>query len=316
MAEQVPGAALPAGALEAPQAGPVRDFSHLTPGPPGVLRPVGTSMFVVDGRRPHDVPLDPLRLAILSTGRSGTSWLRLMLSELYTLDMIAGPLLPADVAWPNLPTRCLIQAHWYPPTFSVPLDEIFYRLPGGLVEAYDLRVVTVARHPFDTLVSALRFSALLDPEAQHVPLEANSPSGQAFLREATSQWAERTLAISREWWGLPGVLRVRYEDLVSDTPGELAKLVAAIGEEPDRTVAEVAALHQLQDLKSTYGDGLFWQGQPGLWRKLIPAGAALQIYEANRAAFETMGYVCDPDPDLKASEAEAAWRLLVSPSPK
>src|SRR5258707_11314411 len=54
----------------------------------------------------------PLRLALISTPRSGNTWARALLANLY--DLVEIPVhRPDEIDWENLPKRCVIQLHWY-----------------------------------------------------------------------------------------------------------------------------------------------------------------------------------------------------------
>ena len=72
---------------------------------------------------------------------------------------------------------------------------------------------------------------------------------------------------------------LRYEDLVADPQRALERLVPAIGEPPRRPIAEVVDANAIGRKKPDHEVWHFhyWQGQPGLWRALIPAAEALAI---------------------------------------
>ena len=54
-----------------------------------------------------------LRLAVISSPRSGNTWVREMLAAFYGLKQIPVHF-PDDIPWDNLPRRCIIQIHWNP----------------------------------------------------------------------------------------------------------------------------------------------------------------------------------------------------------
>jgi len=54
----------------------------------------------------------------------------------------------------------------------------------------------------------------------------------------------------------------------------------------------------------------FWQGKPGLWKKLSTAEVARHIASAQPRSFERLGYRCDPDPGLTREQADANWDTL------
>jgi hypothetical protein len=51
-------------------------------------------------------------------------------------------------------------------------------------------------------------------------------------------------------------------------------------------------------------------GQPGLWRRLLPAEIAKVIGEKHRGVLDALGYECNPDPALGVAEAERAWGMI------
>src|SRR6185295_14663912 len=90
--------------------------------------------------------MDTMRIAVVSTPRSGNSWLRRMLAESLQLEENAVHR-PEDVDWPELPERAVLQIHWRP-------DRDFV----SRLEQHAFRPVVIARHPLDTLISILAFS--------------------------------------------------------------------------------------------------------------------------------------------------------------
>lgn len=100
-------------------------------GPPG--RPVTARTDRPDG----------VRVAVISSPRSGNTLLRSLLAQ--TLDLVELPVHhPADLDWDHLPARAVIQLHW-------PRTAHLERLLAGA----GTRVVTLARDPLDVLVSVL-----------------------------------------------------------------------------------------------------------------------------------------------------------------
>src|SRR5476649_184977 len=88
----------------------------------------------------------PLRIAVIGTPRSGNSWLRLLVGSATGLHTFAVHELSASVL-AGLPPECVVQIHWR-------------REPDFLafLAAHGFRVLTVARHPLDVLISILQFA--------------------------------------------------------------------------------------------------------------------------------------------------------------
>ena len=55
--------------------------------------------------------MNPLRLAIVSTPRTGNNWLQHLLSRVYNLPRLSPVNLP-NVRWTELPAECVIILHW------------------------------------------------------------------------------------------------------------------------------------------------------------------------------------------------------------
>jgi hypothetical protein len=256
-----------------------------------------------------------LRLAIVSTPRSGNTWLRHMLSSTFAMHELDRHR-PSDVPWGDLPERCVLQIHW--------LREAPF---ASLLERHSFRVVTLARHPLDMLISLLHWvvrcphpesvwtdnPALGGDRGTEVLLLGASPTSEAFLAWACSPRAVALLSVSLQWWDAPGCIGVRYEDLVRSAPDELQRIAGQLGVEPSRDPAEVAAAHTMDRLRDMQREPSqhYWQGQPGLWRRLLPAAEARRIAAAHAPSFARFGYVFDPDETLSRADAATAWRRLV-----
>jgi hypothetical protein len=177
--------------------------------------------------------------------------------------------------------------------------------------------MTVARHPLDVLVSILHF-------AQHEATErwlegeggddsslagADVTSG-TFRAYAAGYRARALLGVTCEWWSAAGVHRVRYEDLVRGTGTQASRLCAFLGVDPVVRVEDAVAAVGLDRLRPLVTNNHFWQGKPGLWRRLVPPATAKEIAEAQRLAFLDLDYPCDPEADLSAEEAQRNWGQL------
>lgn len=254
----------------------------------------------------EDQPL--LRLAVISTPRSGNTWTRELLGSLYELEQIPVHT-PEEVDWEDLPRRCVIQIHWYP-------NEPFLEL----LERHGIRVVVLARHPFDVLMSWLNYVYYTHQEGYcpgggacpDCSIVGVLPRSQAFLEWTRTDYARGFVFHSPSWWIRPGVLRIRYEDLVADPAGSLARVADEIGERLRRPIAEVVEANAIGRKKP--GNEVwhfhYWQGQPGLWRELIPAAEARSIAASLPQPFEMLGYSCDPNEQLEPIQADQNWTRL------
>ena len=106
-------------------------------------------------------------------------------------------------------------------------------------------------------------------------------------------------------------MNLRYEDLVHAPHKTLARLTRSLGRvSPDvlSGAIEACAIDKLRTAENHSPH--YWQGKPGLWKKLLTAEAARRIASAQPRSFERLGYRCDPDPGLMREQAEANWDTL------
>lgn len=248
-----------------------------------------------------------IRLAIVSTPRTGNNWLQHLLSRAYDLPRLSPVNLP-NVSWDALPTECVMILHWR-------RDPELLRL----LHKHRFRVLTLARHPLDVLISILHFTlremtdGWLQGEAgDERAILGLTPRSSAFLDYACGQRARALLEVSREWWHDPEGLQVRYEDLVADPHVEMRRLCGALGVEPRRPIEEAISASSLNDLRQQFPERKyhFWKGQPGLWRTLLTAAETQRIAAAQADCFVAPVYAAEADPLLTAKEADANWRAM------
>jgi hypothetical protein len=250
----------------------------------------------------------PSRIAVVSTPRAGNTWVRHLLAAAYQLPHLARHSM-ADADWAEFPPEVVLQLHWRrTPEFAARLAE------------HGFRVVTVARHPFDVLISILHF-CIHESESEHWLLGAGGseadvfgamPRSRVFVEYAKGPRAAELLAVTPDWWGQPGVIGVRYEDLVADTEGELRRLESALGPVRCGSITEAVEACSMGKMRQRSINSHFWQGRPGLWRHLLPAAEAREI----AAALPDLGYPIDPDPALDALTADRNWVRLVGEETK
>ena len=247
----------------------------------------------------------PLRIAIVSSPRSGNMWLRRLLRTAYGLDERSA-FTPDELDWEALPDTCVLQFHWHrTPEFR------------ALLERYGYSVVVLARHPLDVLVSILHFSAhepdtslWLDGEGgDESMLRGADPTSPAFLAYAMSPRARALLSVTPEWWPHADAC-VRYESLVEDPAAELDRIVQALGGQPvlpsEQVIEEVSFASLQQEAPNKH----FWQGRAELWREVVPTAAALEIARAY-PDMHRFGYSVGVDEET----ARARWNAVaIDPS--
>jgi hypothetical protein len=249
-----------------------------------------------------------VRLVLTGTPRSGNSWTRLLLSDAYACESFSSHSF-AEVPWEALPDDIIVQIHQHAdPALT------------SLLAAHGFRVVVLARHPLDVLISILHFAQhdssparWLDGEGgDETAIARSNPVDPAFLEYATGPRARTLLGLSREWWTRPDALKVRYEDLCANVAGELQALVAQISA-PRASLEHVARVHTLGGLRRSTSNQHFWQGRPGHWRTMLTADVAEELADAHHASFELFGYDLDPDPKLDTAAALRNWRRIARP---
>lgn len=243
------------------------------------------------------------RIAVIGTPRSGNTWLRALLADLANAKQTAVHR-PDDVAWDDLKDDGVLQIHW------MPTDSFL-----ELLDRHDFRVVSMARHPLDVLISVLQY--VRNARETHQWLDGAGgteedligalPTDPATLSYGTSTRFTALLATTPAWWDRPETVRSRYEDLVADTSQELSRIAAELG-----IVGDIEASvnkNSLTGLRSQYPlrSFHFWKGSPGLWRELLTTETAQAIAQHQAAAFDQLGYACEANPTLTPDGALANW---------
>jgi hypothetical protein len=247
------------------------------------------------------------RIAIVSTPRTGNTWVRHLLAKLYGTSYLAVHS-PGELDWATLPQGLILQMHWPPtPTFV------------ALLERHGFQTITLARHPLDTLISILHFAMhdastacwLQGDQGNEDGIFAAMPCSSAFLDYATGPRAAVLLAISHDWWSQPGCRRLRYEAMIQDPCRAFGELVQALGMPTQCSVADAVAANTLSKLREqTQADHHFWRGQLEQWKMLLPVNEAQRLAGAHEGCLAALGYCCDPNPMLTVPQADANWIRL------
>jgi predicted nucleic acid-binding Zn-ribbon protein len=252
-------------------------------------------------------PTEKLRIAVVSTPRSGNTWVRHLLGHAYDIPTLSRHSL-SDDEWDALPDECVLQIHWRrEPDFVARL------------ERHGFRVLTVGRHPLDTLISILHV-VVYDVESENwlsgrygdeTGIWGAWPRSRAFLNYCASPRAAELLAVTCDWWNQPGVVAVKYENFVRNTAEELAQLTPHFG--PLRCASLDAVLEKtsLQHMRKTSTNNHFWMGKPGLWREFLPPAEAYEVGWSVKGVLDALDYALDPNPDLDPQTADQNWLARV-----
>jgi hypothetical protein len=189
--------------------------------------------------------------AVVSFGKSGRTWVRVMVSRLYQLQY-------------RLPTTELLEFDNYHKVNSA-IPRIFfthdnylrdYTGDGGSKRAYrDQRVVLLVRHPADVTISQyFQWKHRMRPHKirlNQYPVDPATtpwefmmgPSGLPKVIEFMNEWA-------RGFTEVRNGMTIRYEDLHADTARELARLAEYLGLERDPgRMAEVVEYASVENMR-------------------------------------------------------------------
>lgn len=247
-----------------------------------------------------------MRLAVISTPRVGNTWVRHLLGTAYQIPHLAKHSL-TDREWAELPAEVVLQLHWRRE------PELVARLADG-----GFQVLTIARHPFDVLISILHFCVydseseqwLLGRGGTEAPIYGAMPRSRSFIAYAKGPRATELLAVTPDWWHQPDVHKVQYEALVQNTQATLRTLEEQLG--PFRAaLPRVIEQCSFGQLRQGARNNHFWKGQPGLWQQLLPAAEVAELWGSLGSRCEELGYEAIADPTLTAAAADARWIELV-----
>ena len=236
---------------------------------------------------------------IVSYPRSGNTWTRFLVANLLhpdepvTFENIER-IIPDSEAQSNrflrsLPKPRLIKSHeYFHPRFR--------------------KVIYIVRDPRDVALSYYNF------QRKYRQIEDGYPISQYALDFVKGQrglgdwgtWSEHVNSWISTRRGQPEFLLLRYEDMMTDTGRELAKLAWFLGFEPTPTLlastVESSSANRLRELERTQGKEwvstkdrrndipFIGAATSGGWKKKLPANAAATIEKAWGPLMQALGY--------------------------
>lgn len=248
---------------------------------------------------PHHPP--DLKILIVSTPKTGNTWLKYLLAAMYHLPLVVPQLPFVEAEFENFGPRWVGHQHFWPTPQVV-----------QWARHNHIRLLTTIRHPADVLLSLYHFV--------HTPQGQTFDPGGALLLADTDGVGSNTCSYVEKFffseiqrglsWVYSGLSQiVRYEKLWQNPVETLATLTTQLAPVPlediERAV-EQSAIDLLRRQHNAKGWGRFFrQGGSSDWQAALPA----TIREALRrppypAQFEALGYSLD-----RASQLELTPRV-------
>jgi hypothetical protein len=245
-----------------------------------------------DPKRAYDI--DSLKILIVSTSKTGNTWVRYLLAKIYDLPMVPLSLFfDADEVSGQGP-RWIAHQHY----FASP-ELIEYAQHNNIM------FVTTVRHPCDTLLSLFHFVrncgsrpvfTNIGPPMQMVhDGEVMGEHTAAYVRESFAV----LLDVSLGWIRSGKSHMVRYEDLKRDPLATLQGLTAGICPASDDRIQRAIELCDIDRMRQIPGEDpkFFRRGEVGRWRAEMPQQIIdiLRHTEPYPSQFAELGYSLDQD---------------------
>jgi hypothetical protein len=247
-------------------------------------------------------PVDPdrLKIVILSTPKTGNTWLRWLLHYTYRMfEIVELPLEWAPGCTDDFPPRWVTHQHLFP-------SESLVR---WLVESR-IVVLTTIRHPADTFLSYFHYvkwhDTLLDPSAAILKQDGDRPGKNALTYVNYSFPQMYTLSLV---WARLGSHVVRYEDLLVDPLSQLREVTSKIAPSDEGRLKAAVLLCKPEQLTApglldprhvrTRSAGRWIQELPSEIADVMAGNQAyasackMYKYDWSRAALEPSGYDYD-----------------------
>lgn len=237
------------------------------------------------------------RIAIVSTPRSGNTWLRLLLTNVMSGESHAIHR-PTDMDWATMPEKFVLQIHWHPKQEFL-----------DLLREHGFKVVVLGRHPADVLLSIWQFcqkekdtaSWLCGEGGDEESLKGREYQSKEFSDYCVSDRAAALLSVSRAWWQRDDAINVNYENLVATPELELARIFESthIDYCKDR-IASALQEYTMERLRPHSNNNHFWKGQPGYSMQILSPKLLNAIYAKHKQSFDVLGYASATNVEFKS----------------
>jgi hypothetical protein len=237
----------------------------------------------------------PDDIFLVSFPKSGNTWTRFLL---------------ANLRFPNEPATWANINRLIPDPTATPKRE-FERMPRPRIikshECFDPRyprVINVVRDPRDVVVSQYHYHRKIRKIADDSPIEKFVTRFLAGETCPHGSWGQNIATWLYTSEGNPRYLQLRYEDLIADTPRELAKVVSFLNlpSSPEliAQAVERSSADRMRQLEKQQDHGLYRNSRQdmsfvraagsGGWRKDLPADQVARLESAWGPLMHHLGY--------------------------
>jgi hypothetical protein len=250
---------------------------------------------------------DSLKIMIVSTPKTGNTWLKRQLAHIYDLPIVRTGIRFDPAELDGLGQRWITHQHYVARS-----DVREYGRRHGVI------FVTTIRHPCDTLVSKFHHArnfghrlAWADIDRSPILLRDGDTPGKHTASYVIDGFST-LLDISIGWMRCEESRIVRYEDLKRDPVATLEELTAAIYPVRRKRIETAVQACSINRMRETWqaSQKFFREGKVGGWRAELPE----QITELFRhmapypAQFAELGYSLDRDEPLPQAPERALGR--------
>jgi hypothetical protein len=251
-----------------------------------------------DQRRGDSSP--ELKIVIVSTAKTGNTWLRHLLAAIYDLPAV-------DLGFPFDPDaasgfgeRWITHQHYAPE-------------PALLewAQRNNAKLVTTIRHPGDVLVSLYHYVRAYNHQFDFHQLAAFAADDGTFgepVRSVVQTVFADLIAVSVAWLSTGVAHVVQYEALYFDPVATLAQLTDAIHPVSRDCIERAVERCDIRVMRALAHENsaFFRQGGCGSWRRVLPADIIdlLRTTEPYPAQFAALGYTLDAQDAWSAASAK------------
>ena len=240
-----------------------------------------------------------LRILIVSTPRTGNTWLKFCLSLIYDLPVVE---FPTPEFWRNFPVDQYdaLGSRWIAHQHFPPFEPVVQ-----WVQDRGVLLITTTRHPADTLLSLYHYvqnfagKAQIDPETVRLLSPSDSSTkDETFCQKALERYVHekffKTLHFSIAWLQRDLSFGVRYEDLWNAPIDTLQALTDRLQPVAPRLIARAVDEASLEKMRKNAGNNalFFFRGGIGNWNATLPPNVAhmLNGLPPYPAQFKWLGY--------------------------